>query len=69
MPVYAGSLEMSFRRLSDDDLPMMHRWLNDPAVVRWWEGRDVSWPAVVGRFGPIRLPTPIGVIRQRLLEP
>jgi aminoglycoside 6'-N-acetyltransferase len=42
---------ITFRPLGDDDLPLMHRWLNDPAVVRWWEGADVSWPAVVGRYG------------------
>ena len=29
----------------------MHRWLNDPAVVEWWEGEDVSWPAVVRDYG------------------
>lgn len=40
-----------FRRLRDDDLPFLHRWLNDPAVVRWWEGTDVSWPAVERRYG------------------
>lgn len=47
-----SSFDFTFRRLRDDDLPRMHRWLNDPAVVRWWEGADVSWPAVVSRYGP-----------------
>jgi aminoglycoside 6'-N-acetyltransferase len=42
---------MTFRRLTDDDLPMLHRWLNDPEVVRWWEGDDVSWEAVVADYG------------------
>lgn len=42
---------LSFRRLTDDDLSLLHRWLNDPAVVRWWEGDDVSWPAVVADYG------------------
>ena len=37
----------SFRRLSDEDLPTLHRWLNEPGVVQWWEGDDVSWEAVV----------------------
>ena len=40
-------LSLDFRRLEPDDLPLLHEWLNDPAVVRWWEGRDVSWDAVV----------------------
>ena len=42
---------IAFRCLRDDDLPVMHRWLNDPAIVKWWEGADVSWPAVVRRYG------------------
>lgn len=32
---------MRFRRLTDD-LPLLHRWLNEPGVVQWWEGDDVS---------------------------
>ncbi len=40
-----------FRRLTDHDLPMLHRWLNEPGVVRWWEGEDVSWDAVVRDYG------------------
>lgn len=39
-----------FRRLVDEDLTLLHRWLNAPAVVAWWEGRDVSMPAVVRDF-------------------
>ena len=30
----------------------MHRWLNDPEVVRWWEGDDVSWDGVVADYAP-----------------
>jgi aminoglycoside 6'-N-acetyltransferase len=41
----------SFRRLGDDDLPLLHRWLNEPGVVRWWEGEDVSWDAIVAAYG------------------
>jgi len=44
-------VEVSFRRLVDDDLPTLHGWLNEPGVVRWWEGDDVSWAAVVGDYG------------------
>lgn len=40
-----------FRPLVDGDLPLLHGWLNDPDVVRWWEGDDVSWPAVVRDYG------------------
>lgn len=44
-------MDVTFRRLTDDDLPMMHRWLNEPGVVRWWEGNDVSWEGVVRDYG------------------
>jgi aminoglycoside 6'-N-acetyltransferase len=44
-------VDVSFRRLTDDDLPMLHRWLNEPGVVRWWEGEDVSWEKVVEDYG------------------
>lgn len=30
---------ITFRPLNDD-LPVLHGWLNDPAVVQWWEGDD-----------------------------
>lgn len=43
-------MTITFRRLRDWDLPMLHAWLNDPAVVRWWEGDDVRWPAVVADY-------------------
>jgi len=41
-----GTGELAFRLIVDADLPMLHRWLNEPGVVRWWEGDDVSWEAV-----------------------
>lgn len=44
-------MDVRFRRLTDDDLVMLHRWLNEPGVVRWWEGDDVSWDAVVRDYG------------------
>ena len=49
--VVDADMALTFRRLTDDDLPMLHRWLNDPGVVRWWEGDDVSWDAVVREYG------------------
>ena len=44
-------MDVRFRRLTDADLPLLHRWLNEPGVVRWWEGDDVSWDAVVREYG------------------
>lgn len=35
-----------FRPLHLDDFELMHRWLNEPGVVEWWEGDDVSPDAV-----------------------
>ena len=45
---------ISFRQLSDDDLPTLHEWLNEPDIVRWWEGDDVSWDAVVRDYSSAR---------------
>ena len=39
-------MHFEFRALGRVDLPMLHVWLNEPGVVRWWEGDDVSWDAV-----------------------
>ncbi len=44
-------MEIEFRRLADDDLLLLHRWLNEPGVVQWWEGDDVSWEGVVRDYG------------------
>ena len=44
-------MDVAFRRLTDDDLPILHRWLNEPGIVRWWEGDDVSWEGVVRDYG------------------
>ena len=42
---------VTFRRLVDADLPLLHRWLNEPGIVAWWEGDDVSWEGVVRDYG------------------
>lgn len=49
-----SDLRFKFRPLGDGDLDMMHRWLNEPAVVRWWEGEDVSVSAVRADYGSTR---------------
>lgn len=40
-----------FRKVEDGDLPVLHEWMNEPGVVRFWEGDDVSWPAIVAQYG------------------
>lgn len=43
---------ITFRLLTVDDLPLMHRWLNEEGIVRWWEGDDVSWEGVQRDYHP-----------------
>jgi len=47
-------LTIAFRRTTDADLPLLHEWLNEPGVVEWWEGDDVSWEGVVRDYGSER---------------
>lgn len=49
-----SNVAITFRQLVDADLPMLHEWLNEPGVVEWWEGDDVSWEAVVRDYGSAR---------------
>lgn len=42
--------EFTFRRVTGDDLALLHRWLNEPGIVRWWEGEDVSWEGVRSKY-------------------
>jgi len=44
-------VDVGFRQLEKEDLPALHRWLNEPGIVRWWEGDDVSWEGVVRDYG------------------
>lgn len=50
-------MAITFARLTEADLPTLHRWLNEPGVVRWWEGDDVSWEAVVREYWTSDEPT------------
>lgn len=50
-------MAISFRPMAEADLPMLHQWLNDPGVVRWWEGQDVSWDGVVRHYGTPATPS------------
>lgn len=45
-------MQLRFRRVTADDIDLIHRWLNEPGVVRWWEGDDVSRAAVERDYGP-----------------
>ncbi|HEY8292206.1 MAG TPA: GNAT family N-acetyltransferase, partial [Thermomicrobiales bacterium] len=43
---------IGFRRMTMDDLPRMHRWLETPHVLEWWGGVAPSVEAVAGKYGP-----------------
>ncbi len=37
-------MRIAFRRLTEGDLPLMHRWLNTPHVAEWYYVRGVTRP-------------------------
>jgi RimJ/RimL family protein N-acetyltransferase len=43
---------IAFRRLTDDDLPLMQRWLNQPAVKQWWDDSAETVEQVREHYGP-----------------
>lgn len=44
--------EIRFRRLTEDDLDRMHRWLNTPHVMRWYSPGGRTRAQVEQEFGP-----------------
>jgi len=45
--------QIGFRRMTMDDLPLMHRWLQTPHVLEWWWGGVApSYEAVAEKYGP-----------------
>lgn len=47
--------EISFRQLSEPDLPLMHRWVNTPHVSKWWKidgKRNPDYGEVVTHYTP-----------------
>jgi aminoglycoside 6'-N-acetyltransferase len=44
---------IGFRRMALDDLPLMHRWLQEPHVLEWWWGGVAPpYEAVTAKYGP-----------------
>lgn len=41
-----------FERLRPSDLPLMHRWLNEPHVKRWWYDEGSSYEEIEKNFMP-----------------
>lgn len=42
----------SFRRLTEADLPLIHRWLNLPHVLEWWDRPGPSLDEVRAKYVP-----------------
>ena len=49
---YGNPTDVTFRRLTLDDLPLLHRWLCDPDVQRWWHDDDLSYEAIAAEYTP-----------------
>ena len=45
-------MRIFFRRLTNDDLPLMHEWLTRPHVREWWHDPS-TFGAVVAEYGPV----------------
>ena len=43
MEIWDGELRL--RLMREEDLSLLLRWLADPRVLRWYEGRDTVWTA------------------------
>jgi RimJ/RimL family protein N-acetyltransferase len=51
---------ISFRPLTQNDLPLLHRWLNEPHVQAWYQRGPASLEYVIDKYGARiegRLPT------------
>jgi RimJ/RimL family protein N-acetyltransferase len=47
----ATDVVVTFRRLVDADLPMLHGWINEPGTAPWWPDRERTWDGVVEHYG------------------
>ncbi len=44
--------EIEFRRLREDDLGLLHEWLNQDFVARWYRVGDGSYEAIAAKYLP-----------------
>lgn len=47
-----ASGRLSFRRLTETDIPQLHRWLNAPHVLEWWDRPGPSLDDVRAKYLP-----------------
>lgn len=72
---------ITFRPLALDDLPLLHRWLNNPRVYRWYGGAAQPFAAIEEDYAPniagqtptrssliLHADTPIGYIQTYLVN-
>lgn len=52
MAVGRRHVNLAFRPLTDEDLPMMCEWLNRPHLQRWWREQDTSLETIRSRYLP-----------------
>ncbi len=50
-PVGHSSVRIGFRPLAEADLPQLHRWLNAPHVLEWWDRPAPSLETVRAQYG------------------
>jgi AacA4 family aminoglycoside N(6')-acetyltransferase len=53
---------VSLRLMTEQDLPMLHEWLNRPHIVQWWGGEQPSFEVVREQYLP-------GVLAQQNVTP
>jgi RimJ/RimL family protein N-acetyltransferase len=76
-----GAAQISFRPLAEADFALLHRWLNTPHVLEWWDKPGPSLeqveekyrPRVEGREGTdcylvLHRGSPIGMIQTYLID-
>ncbi len=46
-----GAYNIGFRRLTAEDLPLMHRWFSDPIITQIWNGGEsLSYEETVAKY-------------------
>jgi AacA4 family aminoglycoside N(6')-acetyltransferase len=46
------SARVSLRLMTDDDLPLLHTWLNRPHIVEWWGGGRPTMDEIRAHYTP-----------------
>ena len=52
MTNHSNAAKIGFRNLEESDLPLMHRWLNNPLVKRWYDDPSASLEEVRNYYLP-----------------